>query len=153
MSECSPGIIPYTPGEAIVSSLRNWASAALCNLALDPSGGPVQRPNKGCPGCTGVVTIDEQTHAVTYGLNYYQLGQVSKFVAPGAVRIGSNTLVSDFRTPSGTYGVTPGLDDVAFQQPGRNHRARRPTTTPTHGSGSRSHRAVGRFSSQCRRGR
>jgi glucosylceramidase len=118
VSECSPGIIPYTPAEAIISSLRNWASsAALWNLALDPTGGPVQRPNKGCPGCTGVVTIDEQTHAVTYGLNYYQLGQVSKFVAPGAVRIGSNTLVSDFRTASGTYGVTTGLDDVAFHNP------------------------------------
>jgi glucosylceramidase len=118
VSECSPGIIPYTPAEALISSLRNWASAAaLWNLALDPAGGPVQRPNLGCPGCTGVVTISEQTHTVSYGLNYYQLGQISKFVAPGAVRIASNALVSDFRTPAGVYGVTPGLDDVAFRNP------------------------------------
>jgi glucosylceramidase len=118
VSECSPGIIPYTPAEALISSLRNWASAAaLWNLALDPTGGPVQRPNVGCPGCTGVVTISEQTHTVSYGLDYYQLGQVSKFVAPGAVRIASNAFVSDFRTPAGAYGVTPGLDDVAFRNP------------------------------------
>jgi glucosylceramidase len=118
VSECSPGIIPYTAGEALISSLRNWASiAALWNLALDPTGGPVQEPNMGCLGCTGVVTISEQTHAVSYGLNYYQLGQISKFVSVGAVRIASNTLVSDFRTPTGMYGVTPGLDDVAFRNP------------------------------------
>jgi glucosylceramidase len=118
VSECSPGIIPYTAAEALISSLRNWASvAALWNLALDPAGGPVQRPNVGCPGCTGVVTINEQTHTVSYDLNYYQLGQISKFVLPGAVRIASNALVSDFRTPKGAYGVTPGLDDVAFRNP------------------------------------
>ena len=41
---------------------------------------------------------------VTYGLNHYQLGQVSKFVSPGAVRIASNTFVTNFRTPDGVYG-------------------------------------------------
>jgi glucosylceramidase len=118
VSECSPGIIPYTAAEALISSLRNWASAAaLWNLALDPNGGPVQQPNSGCRGCTGVVTISEQTHTVSYGLNYYQLGQISKFVQPGAVRIAANALVIDFRDPAGLYGVTPGLDDVAFHNP------------------------------------
>ena len=115
VSECSPGIIPYTPAEALISSLRNWASAAaLWNLALDPSGGPVQRPNLGCPGCTGVVTISEQTHTVSYGLNYYQLGQISRFVAPGAVRIASNALVSDFRTPTGRTESRPGWMTLRF---------------------------------------
>jgi glucosylceramidase len=118
VSECSPGIIPYTAGEALISSLRNWASAAaLWNLALDPNGGPVQQPNSGCRGCTGVVTISEQTHTVSYGLNYYQLGQISKFVQPGAVRIAASALAIDFRDPTGLYGVTPGLDDVAFRNP------------------------------------
>jgi glucosylceramidase len=118
VSECSPGIIPYTAAEALISSLRNWASAAaLWNLALDPNGGPVQQPNSGCRGCTGVVTISEQTHTASYGLNYYQLGQISKFVQPGAVRIAANALVGDFRDPAGLYGVTPGLDDVAFRNP------------------------------------
>jgi glucosylceramidase len=118
VSECSPGLVRYAPAEAIISSLDNWASTVgLWNLALDPSGGPVEPPNLGCPACTGIVTVDEQTHAVTYNLNYYQLGQVSKFVAPGAVRIGSDRLVTDFRMKSGAYGVTPGLDDVALRNP------------------------------------
>ena len=96
VSECSPGLSAYAPSEAMIGSLRAWASAVgLWNLALDPAGGPVQQPNRGCRGCTGIVTIDEQTHAVTYGLNYYQLGQVSKFVSPGAVRIASNTFVTE----------------------------------------------------------
>jgi glucosylceramidase len=118
VSECSPGLSAYEPAEAIIGSLRAWASSVgLWNLALDPAGGPVQQPNLGCPGCTGVVTIDEQTHAVTYGLNYYELGQVSKFVSPGAVRVASNSFVTNFRTPDGGYGATPGLDDVAFRNP------------------------------------
>ncbi len=117
-SRSSPGIIPYPVSEVAIDATRNWASAVgLWNLALDPAGGPVQLPNTGCGGCTGLVTIDEQTHTAALGLGYYQLGQVSKFVAPGAFRIRSDRLVSDFHSPSGAYGVTAGLDDVAFLNP------------------------------------
>jgi glucosylceramidase len=119
LSECSPGIIPYSVSEVAIDATRNWASAVgLWNLALDPAGGPVQVPNTGCSGCTGLVTISEQTQAATFGLGYYQLGQVSRFVEPGAFRIRSDRFVSDFQSPSGVYGVTPGLDDVAFLNPG-----------------------------------
>jgi glucosylceramidase len=117
VSECSPGIIPYAPAEVGISATRNGATAvALWNLALDPAGGPVQRPNYGCSGCTGVITVNEVTHTATLGANFYQFGQLSKFVAPGAVRIGSERFVSDYQLPTG-YGVTPGLDDVAFVNP------------------------------------
>ncbi len=118
ISECSPGIIPYTAAEAVIAGTRNWASAVeLWNLALDPSGGPVQPKNSGCSGCTGLATISEQTHTASLGRNFYELGQLSKFVMPGADRIFSERFVSDFRTASGAYGVTPGLDDVAFRNP------------------------------------
>ena len=118
MTECSPGIVPFTAAEIAISSTRNWASAvALWNLALDPAGGPVQPKNWGCTGCTGLATVSELTHAATLGLNYYQLGQLSKFVQPGAVRIRSDRWVSDFVGPSGAYGVTRGLDNVAFLNP------------------------------------
>jgi glucosylceramidase len=117
VNECSPGIIPYSTGEVAIDATRNWASSVqLWNLALDPDGGPVQPPNYGCGGCTGIVTVNEQTHTTSYGLNYYQLGQVSKYVQPGAVRINSNRAVSDYAGPTG-YGVTPGLDNVAFVNP------------------------------------
>lgn len=118
VSECSPGIIPYPVSEVAIDATRNWASAVgLWNLALDPAGGPVQPPNYGCGGCTGLVTINKHTHSVALGRGYYQFGQVSKFVEPGAFRIRSDRLVSDFHSPSGAYGVTAGLDDVAFLNP------------------------------------
>jgi glucosylceramidase len=118
ISECSPGIIPYTASELVISAARNWASAAaMWNIALDPAGGPVQPPNYGCPQCSGLVTISETTHRVSYNLNYFQLGQVGRYVQPGALRISSPRWVSDFRSADGHYGVTPGLDNVAFLNP------------------------------------
>jgi len=117
-SECSPGIVPYSTSELEIASLRNWASAlALWNLAVDPSGGPVQPPNRGCPGCTGLVTIDERTHRVTPTLDLFQLGQLSKFVRPGAQRVASTHFVG-YSYPGPNRNVaSPGLDDVALRNP------------------------------------
>jgi glucosylceramidase len=118
VSECSPGLHVYSTSELEVSSIRNWASAVnLWNLALDPSGQPVQPPNSGCPSCTGVVTVNESTHTVAFTLDYYQLGQVSKFIRPGAVRIASNNFVTYRYTGPGQNIASPGLDDVAFRNP------------------------------------
>jgi glucosylceramidase len=113
-TECSPGIINYSAAEVAIDATRNWASVAtLWNLALNPQGGPVQPPDSGCRGCTGVIRVNEQTHLATYGHNYFQFGQISRFVRRGAVRIASTRLVQDDgRT------VTPGVDDVAFIDPG-----------------------------------
>lgn len=117
MSECSPGVVAYPTAEIAIASLRNYAQAVdLWNLALDPSGGPKQT-GPGCDGCSGLVTIDEQTGSASLNLNYYQLGQISTFVQRGAVRIASDRLVSDFAEPDGSYGVTSGLDDVALENP------------------------------------
>jgi glucosylceramidase len=117
ISECSPGIIPYSASEAAISGTRNWASAvALWNLALDPSGGPVQPINTGCRGCRGLLTVSESLQTMRFNTSFFQLGQVSKFVQPGAVRISSDRWVSDFQNPTG-YGVTSGLDNVAFVNP------------------------------------
>jgi glucosylceramidase len=118
LSECSPGIIPYPVSEVVIGALRDSASAvALWNLALDPTGGPVQPPNAGCPKCIGLVTINEQTASYQLGLGYYQLGQVSSFVEPGAVRINTERFVSDYRLAKRSYGISAGLDDVAFLNP------------------------------------
>ena len=119
VSECSPGSgISFTTSQLEIAATRNWASAiSLWNLALTPAGGPVQAPNSGCSGCTGVVTIDPGTHTVHYTRDYYQLGQFSRFIVPGAVRIGATSLVRDhYYYPSGEL-TTTGVDDVAFQNP------------------------------------
>ena len=120
VNECSPEVRPFSTADALIGSLRNGASAvALWNLALNPAGGPVQPPNIRCPDCRGVVTIDEATHRAYPGPTYYELGQVSKFVASGAIRIAANTFVTDGMNPlySNFYEPTPGLDDVAFVNP------------------------------------
>lgn len=120
VDECSSGVSPGPPDELLIAAMRNWASSVmLWNLALDPQGGPVMQPNHGCDGCTSVVTVNERTRTVSYNSDYYQLGQFSDFVRPGARRIGSNHfVVYNLRTHHHrvTY-ATPGIDDVALQNP------------------------------------
>jgi glucosylceramidase len=117
-SECSPGAKGYPDSELEIGSLRNWASAVeLWNIALDQRGGPVQPPNDGCRRCTSIAVVSTITHRVRLTLNYYELGQLTRFVVPGAVRIASNSLVAyGYNKRTGTI-VPPGLSDVAFLDP------------------------------------
>jgi glucosylceramidase len=119
VDECSPGGITPTPiPEIVIASMREWASTvALWNLALDKSGGPVQQPNHGCPGCAGLATIDPHAGTVSLTGSYYELGQASAFVDPGARRVASTHFVSYTYPGRGVNVVTPGLDDVAFRNP------------------------------------
>ncbi len=118
VDECSPGISPTPISEVVISSLRNWAgTVALWNLALNPTGGPAQRPNHGCPGCSGLATINPSTHAASLTLSYYELGQASAFIASGARRISSPTFVSYSYPGPGHDVASRGLDDVAVRNP------------------------------------
>ncbi len=118
VSECAPELTAYPVSEIVIGSVRNWASAvALWNLALDPSGGPVQPPNPGCGGCRGLVTIDPRKRSVSYTLAYYQLGQFGRFVRPRARRIATEHFVGYYRQSKGKYGARGGLDDVGFLNP------------------------------------
>ncbi len=93
----------------LIAVTRNWARGyVLWALATDQNHGPVVG---GCDTCRGLVTIDltnPDRPAVKNELDYYVLGQASKFVLPGAVRIASDepagTLLKDvaFRNPNGT---------------------------------------------------
>jgi glucosylceramidase len=96
-----------------VGAVRNWAKTVITwNLALDPAGGP---HNGGCDTCTGVVTIDPATGHATPGADYYVLGHVTKFVRPGAVRIGSTVAGTiwdvAFRNRDGSIVVLAVNDD------------------------------------------
>ncbi|MFJ4467025.1 RICIN domain-containing protein [Streptomyces sp. NPDC089424] len=86
----------------VVQNFRNGGETVLTwNLALDQNGGPHQGH---CTNrCNGVVEIAGGT--VTRNAEYYVLGHVSKFVRPGAVRIGS--------TSQGGGGV----QNVTFENP------------------------------------
>jgi glucosylceramidase len=89
-----------------IGSTRNWSSTVInWNLALNPAGGPHVG---GCSTCTGIVTIGPGD-TVTPNAEYYALGQLSRFVQPGAVRIAS--------TSFGTTGWNGEVMDVAFRNP------------------------------------
>jgi O-glycosyl hydrolase len=117
VSECSPEILGFSTIELLISSLRNNATTvSVWNLALDPGGGPVQAPDSGCPGCKGIVTVSGASHAIGYNGKYYELGQVSEFVLPGAVRIASTSTVT-YTSQGGAFRPSPGIDNVAFVNP------------------------------------
>lgn len=82
----------------MLPSLRNRASAVLTwNLALDPTGGP---NHGGCQTCSGTVTIGPDG-TIERNAEYAILGQLSRYVPPGSVRVDSNDAVPNvaFRTP------------------------------------------------------
>ena len=110
LTECSggdwqTGRILDEQARLIIGSTRHWAkSVVLWNLALDQNHGPYKG---GCKTCRGVVTITDTISPSTIAMtvDYVALAHVSKFVAPGAYRIESNT----FEQGS--------LEDVAFHNP------------------------------------
>jgi glucosylceramidase len=86
----------------VIDGIRdNSKTVVTWNMALDPSGGP----SMNCTTCTALVTVNNTADTASYNAEYYSLGQVSKFVKPGAVRIGSNSFGSG------------NVEDVAFQNP------------------------------------
>ena len=87
--------------EMITHSMRNWSSSFVkWGLALDENRGPHYG---GCGTCTGLITVNQSTGAVTPTIDYYTLGHFSKFVLPGAVRIWSSN--------------APGVIGAAFVNP------------------------------------
>jgi glucosylceramidase len=80
-SEDMSNIIEYT---------RNWGSTVTkWSLAVDQNDGP---NNGGCSDCTGLITVhdgDSESGQVDYTIEYYDMGQLTKFVLPGAYRISS----------------------------------------------------------------
>ncbi len=90
--------------DLIIGSIRYWAKTVIkWPLATNTTNGP---NTGGCGTCIGFVTIDPSVAAgFTYTHDYYSIGQVSKFVLPGAYRIASSGF---------TYH---GLGTVAFKNP------------------------------------
>ncbi|MGW2008373.1 glycoside hydrolase family 30 protein [Streptomyces nigrescens] len=74
----------------LIDYTRNWGrSWVKWSLAVDQNGGP---HHGGCGNCTGLVTVhrgDGRHGTVDYTVEYYTMGHLTKFVRPGARRIGS----------------------------------------------------------------
>ncbi|HXR73575.1 ricin-type beta-trefoil lectin domain protein [Actinocrinis sp.] len=74
----------------IIDYTRNWGQSVVkWSLAVDQNMGP---HNGGCGTCTGLITVhngDSRSGQVDYTVEYYDTGQLTKFVKPGAYRIDS----------------------------------------------------------------
>jgi glucosylceramidase len=73
--------------EVFIGATRNWSRNVLeWNLAANSRFTPYTERG-GCSMCQGAVSIDGEI--VTRNLAYYAMAHFSKFISPGAVRIGS----------------------------------------------------------------
>jgi glucosylceramidase len=74
----------------IIDYTRNWGQSVVkWSLAVDQNMGP---HNGGCATCTGLITVhngDSRSGQVDYTVEYYDMGQLTKFVKPGAYRVDS----------------------------------------------------------------
>ncbi|MXP29555.1 glycosyl hydrolase [Porphyrobacter algicida] len=95
ITECSGGTwapdwastLGWMTDKLIIAATRYGSRGTiLWNLALDENNGP---HDGGCGTCRGVVTINRKSGAITRNLEYYVLGQASRFVDVGAKRIES----------------------------------------------------------------
>jgi glucosylceramidase len=88
-------------GHDILGNLNNWMTA-WCdwNLVLDEMGGPNHVGNY----CDAPIIADTINNSVTYESSFYYIGQFSKFIKPGAKRIG-------------TSSYTDKLEVTAFKNP------------------------------------
>ncbi|MFL6077602.1 MAG: ricin-type beta-trefoil lectin domain protein, partial [Mycobacteriales bacterium] len=106
----------------IIDYTRNWGrTVTKWSLAVDQNMGP---HTGGCGTCTGLITVhngDSRSGQVDYTVEYYDMGQLTKFVRPGAVRIAStaNSTIPNvaWKNPDGSkaliaYNGTGGTQPV-----------------------------------------
>lgn len=94
-------------GRNMIGDLNAWTEGYLdWNLVLDETGGPNHVGNF----CDAPVIADTVTDEVHYNSSYYYIGHFSKYIAPGAVRIGLDStadgvLSTAFRNPDSSIAV------------------------------------------------
>jgi len=92
----------------VIGSTTNWSKTVLeWNAANNSSLGP--RTPGGCTTCLGAITVNNST-SYTRNVAYYIIGQISKFVKPGALRIASSSTSGSitsvaFKNPDGSTAL------------------------------------------------
>ncbi len=72
-------------GRNIIGDFSNWQEGWIdWNLVLDEEGGPNHKHNF----CDALIIADTQKQQLIYNSSFYYTGQFSRYVKPGAVRIG-----------------------------------------------------------------
>jgi len=91
----------------IIGNLNNWMSAWTdWNIVLDEQGGPNHVGNY----CDAPIIADTKSDSLTYQSSYFYIGHFSKYIRPGAVRIGCTKYTDKlettaFRNTDGTIAV------------------------------------------------
>jgi glucosylceramidase len=94
-------------GRNMIGDLNNWTEGYLdWNIVLDEEGGPNHVRNL----CDAPIIADTRTNELIYESSYYYIGHFSKYIQPGAVRIGvdnSNDMlqVTSFLNTDGTIAT------------------------------------------------
>jgi glucosylceramidase len=94
----------------IINYTRNWGrSVTKWSLATDQNLGP---HNGGCGTCEGLIVVhhgDDRSGEIYYTIEYYDMGQLTKFVRPGAYRIDSTASITvpnvAWRNPDGSKAL------------------------------------------------
>ncbi|WP_028986219.1 glycoside hydrolase family 30 protein [Thermicanus aegyptius] len=72
-------------GRNMIGDLNNWTEGYLdWNMVLNEEGGPNHVRNL----CDAPIIADTRTNELYYNSSYYYIGHFSKYIRPGAVRIG-----------------------------------------------------------------
>lgn len=112
MTECSGGdwapdfnsTLVWDMQNLFIGNLNNWGNGAIkWNIALDQDNGPYVG---GCTDCRGLVTVNTITNQVSYNVDFYSTGNMSKFIKIGASHINSssnnpNINVTAIKNPNG----------------------------------------------------
>lgn len=96
-------------GRNMIGDFNNWNEAFLdWNLILDETGGPNHVGNL----CDAPIISDIQNNRLIYNSSYYYIAHFSKFIQPGAVRIGCE----GFEPLLSTAFLNPNGDIIAVLQ-------------------------------------
>ncbi|MEC0130817.1 MULTISPECIES: glycoside hydrolase family 30 protein [Paenibacillus] len=94
-------------GHDIIGNLNNWMSSWTdWNIVLDEQGGPNHVGNY----CDAPIIGDTKNDEITFESSFYYIGHFSKYIRPGAKRIGFSKYTDKlettaFRNPDGTIAV------------------------------------------------
>ena len=115
-----PKYVPvYRYARDIIGCLNNWVDGWVdWNMVLDRNGGPNWFKN----WCVAPVIVDPETDEVYFTPIYYTLAHFSKFIRPGAIRIGLEHTDKDLhvtaaQNPDGSIAViafNPGAESKTF---------------------------------------
>jgi glucosylceramidase len=123
-------------GHDIIGDMNHWTVGFVdWNLLLDEQGGPNHVGNF----CDAPIIADTRTDTVTYNSSYYYIGHFSRFIRPGAVRIGCSRYTdlleaTAFVNPGGeTIVVVMNRTDEEIPFTLRSEGNVLPTSVPAHG--------------------